>query len=341
MLAFADFLREVASPYLARPVVDATGLKGAWDFDIQWTYDPPHGDADGTTVFTAVEKQLGLRLEAKDAPLPVVIIDKVNEKPTPNVANLDKLLPPPPPAEFEVAVIRAANPDEKHFNIETGGNNVAIRYATLQTLITFAWDVGAGKLEPKPAWLNDDHYDISGKVSMDSQSVNPMARPEMNIDDVKEMLRSLLADRFKMTSHFEERPAQVFALTAPNPRMKKADPANHASCREGPGADGRDPRIDNPILSRLISCQNMTMPQFTQELQTLVSGYLPAPVIDSTGLLGAYDLPLASANHATSAPPEPQATLHPTPPVPFRSLTRLTNNLDSNWKRRTRFSSPS
>ncbi len=232
MQALADFLRDVASPYLTRPVVDATGLEGVWDFDIQWTYDPPHGDADGTTIFTAVEKQLGLRLEAKDAPLPVVVIDTVAEKPTPNVANLDKLLPPPPPAEFEVAVIRPANPDEKHFNIEIGRSNVAIHYATLQTLITFAWNTGPGKVEAKPAWLDDVHYDISGKIAMDSQSANPMARPDVDIDDVKEMLRSLLADRFKMTSHSEERPAQVFALTAPNPKMKKADPPTTPPARK-------------------------------------------------------------------------------------------------------------
>ncbi len=293
MQALAEFLRSVASPYLTRPVADATGLKGAWDFDLQWTYEPPHGDGAGTTIFTALEKQLGLKLEAKSAPLPVVVIDTVNEKPTPNVADLDKLLPPPPPAEFEVAVVRPANPDEKHFNIDIDGSTVAIHFATLQTLIAFAWDTGTGKIEGKPSWLNDDHFDISGKAAIDSQSANPMARPEIDIDDVKEMLRSLLADRFKMISHLEQRPAQVFALTAPNPKMKQADPVNHASCKEGPGADGKDPRLDHPILSRLISCQNMTMPQFTQELQTLVSGYLPAPVIDSTGLSGAYDFTLS------------------------------------------------
>jgi uncharacterized protein (TIGR03435 family) len=107
------------------------------------------------------------------------------------------------------------------------------------------------------------------------------------------MLRSLLTERFKLVTHMEDQPADVFALLASGPKMKKADPANHPSCKEGPGADGKDPRVENPLLNRLVTCQNMTMAQFATELRTLAGGYVPAPVIDSTGLSGAYDFTLS------------------------------------------------
>lgn len=293
MNAFVEFLHDVAEPYLPRPVVDGTGLKGAWDFDIQWSYQPPHGGSDGLTIFDAVEKQLGLKLELKPTPMPVVVIHSVNEKPTANVPGIEKALPPAPPAQFEVAVIRPVNPEEKHYNLDMDpSGKITIQHASPQTLITFAWDIGPGKIENKPKWLNDDLYDIAGKASTDSRPALPDAVADLYIDDIKEMLRSLMAERFKMASHMEERPFAGFALVAANPKMKKADPTNHTSCKEGPGADGKDPRLENPILSRLFSCQNMTMQQFAIELQTMGAGYLPGPVLDSTGLTGAYDFTL-------------------------------------------------
>jgi uncharacterized protein (TIGR03435 family) len=87
--------------------------------------------------------------------------------------------------------------------------------------------------------------------------------------------------------------------------MKKADPSNHPSCHEGPGPDGKDPRIDTPLRSRLISCQNMTMSQLTTELSSLASGYLPAPVIDATGLDGAYDFTLSFSKQVDLNKPLP------------------------------------
>jgi len=293
MQAFVDFLHNVASPYLNRPIVDSTALKGAWDFDIEWTYQVPKG-GDGTTIFQAVEKQLGLKLEAKAAPLPVVWVESVVETPTPNIPNLDALLPPPPSAQFEVAVIRPANPEERHFNIDMDpSGKVTIQHASLLTLIYTSFDVPPGKILNKPKWLDSDLWDIMGKASTDAAPPLPDAVSDLYEDNIKEMMRSLLADRFKLITHPDVQMAEVFALTAANPKMKKADPANHPACKEGPGADGKDPRLDNPLLSRLISCQNITMPQFATELHTLASGYLPAPVIDSTGLTGAYDFSLS------------------------------------------------
>jgi len=110
---------------------------------------------------------------------------------------------------------------------------------------------------------------------------------------VKEMLRSLLADRFRLATHMGSEPATVFALTADSPKMKLASDSEHPGCAEGPGPDGKDPRIENPLRNRLITCQHMTMAQFAVELHNLASGFVPAPVIDSSGLTGAYDFSLS------------------------------------------------
>ena len=74
--AMIDNLSEVAG----RPVVDRTGLNGTYDIDLQWAPTP---DADGVSIFTAVQEQLGLRLEPSTAPLDVVVIESA-ERPTEN-----------------------------------------------------------------------------------------------------------------------------------------------------------------------------------------------------------------------------------------------------------------
>ena len=299
MQSLAEFLHDVASSTLDRPVVDATGLKGGWDFDIEWTYRIPK-DSDGITVFAAVDKQLGLKLEAKTAPLPVVIVDSVNQAPTPNLPDIAERLPPPPTAEFEVAVVRPSSPDESHFRIDTEGNNVTVVYGTLQTLIVNAYGLkNPDRIRAAPAWLNKQHYDIAGKGSPDNNAApRPGGRvPDIDTDDVDEMLRSLLADRFKLVAHTELQSADAYALVVAGPKMKKADLANQPACKEGPGPDGKDPRLDNPLLSRLVSCQNMTMAQFAGELSRFASGYFPAPVINTTGLEGAYDFTVSFSKH--------------------------------------------
>jgi uncharacterized protein (TIGR03435 family) len=74
--------------------------------------------------------------------------------------------------------------------------------------------------------------------------------------------------------------------------MKKADPSRRSSCKEA-GAVKNDPRDSNPVLNRLVTCQNVTMTQFAALLLGLfTSGYLDTPVEDATGLGGAWDFTL-------------------------------------------------
>ena len=71
---------------LDRPVVDQTGLKGRYDFDLKYTFDEMRAAPDANAapgVFTAVQQQLGLKLEAVKTMAPVLVVDKV-ERPGAN-----------------------------------------------------------------------------------------------------------------------------------------------------------------------------------------------------------------------------------------------------------------
>ena len=298
MEQFARNLRFMAGAYMTNPVIDSTGLKGPWDFDLKWTGRAQLGQAggDGISIFDAVDKQLGLKLEAQKVPSPVLIVDSVNQKPTDNPPGVTQSLPPAPPAEFEVAVIKPSAADgQLMFRVLPSGQ-VDLQGVPLKMLIAFAWNfefattndmiVGA------PKFLDSARFDIKAKASVGA-STGPTIAPPIDIDDLRLMLRALLADRFKLATHTEDRPVTAYNLVVVKPKLKPADPANRTSFKEGPGADGKDPRNTNPTLSRLVTFQNMTMAQFADVLQKIAPGYIHSPVLDATGLEGAWDFTLS------------------------------------------------
>jgi uncharacterized protein (TIGR03435 family) len=294
MEEFARHLQGWAGNVLTDPVVDLTGLKGWWDFDIKW--NPPvltNGGSSGITIFDAVDKQLGLKLERQTVPRPVLIVDSVNETPSPNVPGLEKILPPPPAPQFDVAVITPSKPDERlHYSLRSG--QVDMGGATLKFLISFAWDFSPSNEEAiagEPKWLDSDRFDIQAKVVDDAPENTGPTR--LTVEDLRPMMKILLADRFKLQTHTENRPGTAYTLMAVKPRLIKADPLSRSRCKEGPGPDGKDPRIANPVLNRLVTCQNMSMKQIADELQTMAAGYIYSPVLDGTGIQGGWDFTLS------------------------------------------------
>jgi uncharacterized protein (TIGR03435 family) len=80
------------SVFLGRTVIDRTGFAETFDYDLTWTPDVGSqlgiaeraaSGANGPSLFTAVQEQLGLKLESTKAPVNVLVIDHV-EKPTPD-----------------------------------------------------------------------------------------------------------------------------------------------------------------------------------------------------------------------------------------------------------------
>jgi uncharacterized protein (TIGR03435 family) len=95
--ATLDYLVNTLSQLSGRPVVDRTGLTGKYDYTLQWTPDEGQmgmfraagdwenrGNGDsGPSVFTALQEQLGLKLDATKAPVELLVIDHV-ERPSEN-----------------------------------------------------------------------------------------------------------------------------------------------------------------------------------------------------------------------------------------------------------------
>jgi uncharacterized protein (TIGR03435 family) len=87
MTQFASQLMQLTG----RVVVDRTGLKGGYDLDLKWTPTPdqiqlapgppppgvelPQFDPNGPSLFTALQEQLGLKLDGERGPVEVVVID--------------------------------------------------------------------------------------------------------------------------------------------------------------------------------------------------------------------------------------------------------------------------
>jgi uncharacterized protein (TIGR03435 family) len=269
------------------PVIDATGLKGAYDFDLQWTpwYALGQAGPSGTSPFQALEQQLGLKLELKTVPRPGVVIDSVNEEPTPNSPDLATMMPPLPPQQFEVATIRPAKPDAPTQRKSTQ-DGINYQGVSLKSLIVQAWQLNSNsdQVLAAPNWIADDRIDLQAKL------------PEgevINWDDFPQMLRSLLIDRFRMKHHMEDRSVDTYALVAVHPKLVPANPSERTTCKAAAGPDGKDPRLENPALTGLLTCFNMTMSQFVGQLSYWAPGYFHDPVKDATGLKGAWDITIA------------------------------------------------
>jgi len=82
--AMSDFVSMMQRAILDRPVVDKTGLSGRYDFNLEWAPDESQfggdvgaasSDAPIPPFFTAIQQQLGLRLEATRGPIETIVVD--------------------------------------------------------------------------------------------------------------------------------------------------------------------------------------------------------------------------------------------------------------------------
>jgi uncharacterized protein (TIGR03435 family) len=96
-MTMTEFAGRMLESYTGRPVIDKTGLEGRFDFHLDVAFPRVEGpvqlngetvtlrsaEPEGDSIFTALQKQLGLKLTAGKAPVDVLVIDRV-ERPSEN-----------------------------------------------------------------------------------------------------------------------------------------------------------------------------------------------------------------------------------------------------------------
>jgi len=165
----------------------------------------------------------------------------------------------------------------------------------LVSLIERAWRLPLGqKPVGLPKWL--DPSDTKYNISINAKApANFTAAPINNAqaqDILSAMIQALLIDRYKMATHYEDRPMDAYTLVAAKSRMTKADPSNRTGCtRQTPGAaDVAAGGRGGSFQIRLV-CKNMTMTQWAEQIPAYTTDIV-YPVTDGTGLEGAWDFTL-------------------------------------------------
>ena len=290
----ADNLHQMAGGYLDHDVIDSTSLEGSFDFDLEWTGRGALAakGPEGISIFDAVDKQLGLKLEVKNVPLPSLVIESVKRKPTDNPPNVSTALVLAQ-ARFEAASVKPADPDKPMRGILYTGGSQKKSGGKLRDLIALALqvtpNVAADMVVGLPKSADSQRWDITAKVPSTGEGapnvVNGRPQPPP-LSVALEMLRGLLIDQFEMKTHIENREVTVYALTVGSgqPKMTQADEAERSGCK--PDTAAPKPATN---VSFMFNCRNTSMAELAENLQGQANAYIDHPIVDATGLQGGWD----------------------------------------------------
>jgi uncharacterized protein (TIGR03435 family) len=209
----------------------------------------------------------------------------------------------PAPLTFDVASVKPAQPPTPQAimagkirigeNIEAGRADYA--FVNMEYLITKAYGVKAYQVSG-PSWLQSERYDILAKLPEGATK-----------EQVPEMLKALLAERFHLVVHHETKEHAVYALIVGKngPKVKESAPESPApegaekpagnAMSLAPSGDGRGMTLKGPQGNMKISMgsegirmegSQVTMASFIE----MVARFVDKPVVDETNLKGKYDI---------------------------------------------------
>ena len=173
---------------------------------------------------------------------------------------------------FEVAAIKHSDPNHRNSGIHMNGRHFNIENQTVENLMLFGFGVSKSQIVGAPDWLDSERFDVDGV---------PDVEGEPGVKQMQEMVRKLLADRFGLKTHPEQREMNVYALTVAKggPKLKKSESAPDALPDQTSHGSGG---------IREMKFTNNGMDVFALSMQF----YLNRPIVDKTGLGGKWDFEL-------------------------------------------------
>jgi uncharacterized protein (TIGR03435 family) len=153
--------------------------------------------------------------------------------------------------------------------------------SSLYDLVEWAYGVRRDQIVGEPAWATSEHYDIEARA--DGEGVLALAQ-------ARQMMQSLLAERFHLEAHRESRERPVYLLV-----VGKSGPKFKPSAADATGGY----RVQSDDKGNHMDAKRTTMEQLAVQLSVTAG----RPVIDTTGLVGRYVFKLDWFPANRTAPP--------------------------------------
>jgi uncharacterized protein (TIGR03435 family) len=192
--------------------------------------------------------------------------------------------PAPAPPAFEVASIKPAAPQAPgRMMVRMGSDPGRVNYTnvSLKDVLARAYEVKRYQVSG-PSWLDSERYDIIAKV--------PDGVPK---EQIPAMLRSLLAERFKMTVHRESKEQPVYALVIGKngPKLKKSEDSEDSAPKPA-GPEGARVAGKGAMMMTMRNGHLEVKRATVGALSDMLSNMLDRPVVDMTKIEGNYDVTL-------------------------------------------------
>jgi bla regulator protein blaR1 len=201
-----------------------------------------------------------------------------------------------PALTFEVASVKPSAPDVAGLFVQPQpGGSLRITGGTVKNLIAIAYNAREFAISGGPGWVNSDRFDIDARASPLSASEKSPA----NAQQLRERLKSLLAERFQLAIHPESKEQNVYALF-----VGKSGPKLHEA---EPGARSMIRKRGTSIIGEAVGMQMLVLN---------LANSLDRAVLDKTGLAGKYDFKLEWSLDALNVSSPIAATGAETPTAP-------------------------
>ena len=181
-----------------------------------------------------------------------------------------------PSLVFEAADVKINNSGEARMAVDfQPGGRFSARNVPMRILIALAYHVRPDMVSGGPTWVSSARYDIVAKGAQTASSA-----------ELRRMMQSLLAERFKLVVHDEPKLMTAYALMLGNrgPKMQKSESAltTEQRCVPDSGVEGQKHFV----------CRHMSMGVLADTLQEIALRDIDVPVVDQTGLTGNFDFQL-------------------------------------------------
>ncbi|MGA2272279.1 MAG: TIGR03435 family protein [Bryobacteraceae bacterium] len=176
---------------------------------------------------------------------------------------------------FEVASVKVNTSGESRSTENVDNGRFMFHNYPMLGIIAFAYSISFDRVAG-PHWLDTERYDIDATFAPGTT---------LTRDDLMLMVQKLLAERFHLTLHHDQKPVPVWALVLGKKGPKLQPSATESEFKTTCGRQG---------AQIACQCKKTTMAQLAEQLPHWVSRPLfDAPVVDQTGLSGFYDFSLS------------------------------------------------